>query len=950
MNVKLYLYILLTVLFASLASYAGERTDFLVNDDAGTATQNNPRIAVSYDRSFIITWVDSRNGSNDIYIQKYDTNGTRIGNNILINDDTNDAYQYEPAIDVDYNGYFSIVWKDFRDGSYPFDPDIYIQRYDSTLSVLGVNENLTNSGTNAFKETPDISVSQSGLGVVVWADYRNGNWDIYCQLLASDGSLIGSNILVNDDLFSGQQHSPKVSMSNQGWFVVTWYDNRNGNDDIYLQLFDTTGTPLFTNTKVNEDINGQRQAFPDVATDGAGNFTVVWVDWRNGSYPENPDIYSKKYNSDLEVLSEEVNINQDGSLRAQREPAISADRLGNVAIIWADSVGKSWDISGQMIDVDGVVREENFKANTDTDSAQVKPDVALDGKYRYITWVDRRNGNYDIYAAIQKYNDPSIAVSISSLSFEMLEGGALPSAQEIIVDHLGYNPLDFTVTSDVSWLAISPNTSTTTDTVSVTVVSDTLSKGNHFGNLTFVDNTYGDSSVIVPVRLTVYYPSMKLSKDTISLRVFEGIDKEFKELVLLENESLGSYSWTASEISAEIVLSAYSGFDKDSVYIAITPAVLNAGQYIEYIIFDSPNADGAPDTLVVVIEVVNDMPYILPVPDSIFIYTDSIAGVTQDISIINHGIGSLNWEASISGNFFTINNNSGMENDIVTIIFDSVGFGRHVGSIIFTDSSAFEVETVVPVIVDYFQNSDDVITVGSAMVETNSSGSVSLSLNALQNVKQIFCPLRFDTMFIQIDSVMPSLSHPSILNMNSSVDNEKGICEIDVITNPTDTALPIGDSHIAEIFFTAKSDVGICSIDSAITDSSSLYLINVSGERFTPQVISGVINITVATDISNESGSELPKEISLSQNYPNPFNLSTTIEFSLPERSEITLNIYNILGQKIRNLAYGYYPAGTHSAAWDGYISGGEIAPTGIYFYRLESKSSVFVKKMLLLK
>ncbi|KAA3632219.1 MAG: T9SS C-terminal target domain-containing protein [Calditrichaeota bacterium] len=937
-------------MFTSFASQAGERTDFLVNDDAGTATQNNPRIAVSYDRSFIITWVDSRNGSNDIYIQKYDTTGNRIGNNILINDDTTDSYQYEPAIDVDYDGYFSIVWKDFRNGSYPFDPDVYLQRYDSSLTLSGVNENLTSVGTNAFKETPDISVSQSGLGVVVWADYRNGNWDIFCQLLAANGSLVGSNILVNDDEFSAQQHSPKVSMSNQGWFVVSWYDNRNGDDDIYIQLFDTTGTALFVNTKVNEDLNGKRQAFADVATDGAGNFTVVWVDWRNGTYPENPDIYSKKYNSELDILSEEVNINLDGTFRAQREPAISADRLGNVAIIWADSISKSWDIAGQMIDVDGVVREENFKANTDTDSAQVKPDVALDGKYRYLTWVDRRNGNYDIYAAIQKYNDPSIAVSMSSISFDMLEGGALPSAQELIVDHLGYNPLDFTVTSDVDWLDVSPNSSTTTDTVSVSVTSDTLVKGNHYGNLTFADNTYGDSSVIVPVKLTVYYPSMNLSNDTVTLQVFEGIDKKYRELVLLENESLGSYSWTATETSSEIELSAYSGFDKDSVYVSITPSTLSAGQYVEYIVFESQNADGAPDTLVVEIEVVNNMPYILPVPDSIFIYTDSIVGVTEDITVTNFGIGSLNWEATVSGNFFTINNNSGTDNDFVTVTFDSVAFGRHIGSITFLDSSAFEVETVVPVIVDYYQNSDDIVSVGSAIVEANSSGSVSLTLTSIQSIKRIFCPLRFDTTFLQIDSIMPSLSHPSILNLNSSIDNEYGIFEIDLITNPSDTTIPIGDSHLAEVYFTTKSSIGISTIDSAITDSSSIFLLNPSGEMFAPQIVSGIVDVTIATDISDETELELPKEISLSQNYPNPFNLSTTIEFSLPERSEITLNLFNILGQKIQKLAFGYFPAGTHSVEWDGHISGGDIAPSGIYFYRLESNSSVFVKKMLLLK
>ncbi|HDL01242.1 MAG TPA: hypothetical protein ENH23_03305, partial [candidate division Zixibacteria bacterium] len=507
------LYTIFFILFvlASHTLFAVERTDFRVNDDNYTVLQNSPRIAVAVDQSFVITWVDRREGTSDIFMQKYDNKGLPVGVNQRINDDTNNSYQFEPAIAVELSGSYSFVWKDYRTGNYPLNPEIFTQRYDSVFTPLDVNVQLSTESPASIRETPDIALSDSKRGIVVWADYRNSNWDIYGQLVASDGSHIGNNILMNDDNVNAQQHRPRVSISNQGWFVVTWYENRFGDDDIFAQVFDSMGVPIDTNIRVNQGTTGTRQAFPDVTTDGAGNFTIVWVDWRNGTYPDNPDIYSRKYTSAMVPVTDEININTDGAATAQREPAISADRLGNVAIIWADSIGNSWDISGQMIDVDGVIRDTNFIANTDSDSAQVSPDVAIDGRQRYVTWVDRRNGNYDIYASIQNYNDPNLAVSENSIQFSMQEDGAVPAVQTLIVDHVGYNPLDFTISSNMDWLDVTPTTSTTTDTVTLSVNTDTLPRGIYTGILTFRDHTLNDSSLSVGVRLNIYTPTMELS-------------------------------------------------------------------------------------------------------------------------------------------------------------------------------------------------------------------------------------------------------------------------------------------------------------------------------------------------------------------------------------------------------------------------------------------------------
>jgi len=88
-----------------------------------------------------------------------------------------------------------------------------------------------------------------------------------------------------------------------------------------------------------------------------------------------------------------------------------------------------------------------------------------------------------------------------------------------------------------------------------------------------------------------------------------------------------------------------------------------------------------------------------------------------------------------------------------------------------------------------------------------------------------------------------------------------------------------------------------------------------------------------------------PPTYSLSQNYPNPFNPSTTIQFSLPVRSDVRLTLVNILGEAVKEIASGNYEAGQHQV-----ISDASNMATGVYFYRLEADGFVSVKKLVLMK
>ncbi len=113
---------------------------------------------------------------------------------------------------------------------------------------------------------------------------------------------------------------------------------------------------------------------------------------------------------------------------------------------------------------------------------------------------------------------------------------------------------------------------------------------------------------------------------------------------------------------------------------------------------------------------------------------------------------------------------------------------------------------------------------------------------------------------------------------------------------------------------------------------------------------SGVINIdgyswNTAINDAVEKIDNLPEDFSLSQNYPNPFNPSTTINFSIPEASFVSLKVFNSLGEEVETLVAEELSAGNYKYDWSGVN-----LPSGIYFYKLQSDNFIETKKMILLK
>ncbi len=111
------------------------------------------------------------------------------------------------------------------------------------------------------------------------------------------------------------------------------------------------------------------------------------------------------------------------------------------------------------------------------------------------------------------------------------------------------------------------------------------------------------------------------------------------------------------------------------------------------------------------------------------------------------------------------------------------------------------------------------------------------------------------------------------------------------------------------------------------------------------------IEVVGSTTGIAENASVLPEKVTLSQNYPNPFNPSTVISYSVSvSGTPVKLSVYNLSGQIVATLYDGIQNAGVHEVEWNGKDSAGNLLPSGIYIYKLDSGQTSLTRRMLFLK
>ncbi|MBI2420365.1 MAG: T9SS type A sorting domain-containing protein, partial [Ignavibacteriales bacterium] len=125
------------------------------------------------------------------------------------------------------------------------------------------------------------------------------------------------------------------------------------------------------------------------------------------------------------------------------------------------------------------------------------------------------------------------------------------------------------------------------------------------------------------------------------------------------------------------------------------------------------------------------------------------------------------------------------------------------------------------------------------------------------------------------------------------------------------------------------------------------------GIRFEADKLTG--NYNEAHEITGiplavQDGRIIPAEFSLSANYPNPFNPTTTIAFALPVESDVTITIYNIMGERVKQIVNGHEQAGFYSVVWDGRNDYSNIVASGVYIYSMKAGKYQATRKLTFIK
>ncbi len=387
-------------IFAQLIGAGGlpVGVNFRIDENQAGTYNMNPVIAMSPAGDFIISWHDYINSLRTILGQWLDAAGNPIGTNEIIAQPTSSSTAYTAAaVAHDHLGRTVFAWQSDH-YSAPEVHDILMRRYDINHQPVS-DEEVLNDDVDACNQTyPGVAVDGSGASIVVWEDMRNGNEDIFMRRFDAQCNPIGPELLVNDDGTDVHNRNAQVAMNDAGTAVVGWVDGRVTFSDIFIQRYNASGTPLGTNTHVNESAEGSQYGV-ELAVAPDDSFIVLWMDSIIDSY----DVFIQRYDDNGMPLGNNVRVNTDPPYRTQTSGDLGMDAAGNFVVIWSqnDGVGFGYNIYGQLFDVAGNRIGTNYILNDGSGGLVTRREstvaMAPDGSFT-VTWTDYRHDEPAIYA------------------------------------------------------------------------------------------------------------------------------------------------------------------------------------------------------------------------------------------------------------------------------------------------------------------------------------------------------------------------------------------------------------------------------------------------------------------------------------------------------------------------------------------------------------------------
>jgi hypothetical protein len=386
--------------------------EFQVNSFT-TNYQTTPSVATEVDGDFVVVWSSYGSSGTDhsgtsIQGQRYASDGSTRGAQFQLNSYATGNQRF-PTIAAESDGDFVVTWSSA--GSAETDADgfsIQAQRFASDGSTLGTQFQV-NTYTTTNQTFPAVAAGAAGEFVVAWVGYGSAGTDtsqtsIHAQRHASDGSPLGAEFQVNTRT-SSFQRTPWVASDPDGDFVVVWrslgsFGTDTSGESVQGQRYASDGSALGTEFQVNSYTTGDQVA-PSVAVGISGEFLVVWESaGSSGTDVSGASIQGQRYASDGSAQGAEFQINSFET-SDQRDPAVTSDADGNLAVVWQSDGSSGTDtsslsIQGQRLAPGGSPLGAEIQVNTYTSSEQRAPAVsaAANGEF-VVVWRSQGSSGTD---------------------------------------------------------------------------------------------------------------------------------------------------------------------------------------------------------------------------------------------------------------------------------------------------------------------------------------------------------------------------------------------------------------------------------------------------------------------------------------------------------------------------------------------------------------------------
>ncbi len=926
--------------------------------------QEDPVIVTTSDNCVIIAWVDfSDDKDGNVYAQKLNSSGEMLWGVDGAALCTAPGVQISLNMIPDNDGGAIVVWNDERQAEVGF----YAQRVNAQGQVSweanGVRIGIPGANVlaNTFWED-----GQNG-GIIAFTAKGAGNIiNIYGARISANGTFSwGPSLITNFTTDINAPAAVRLAPTSNNEFIIAWEQKTAtdmGSDyEIFMQKINLAGEKQFGVNGINITNDPATQEKPRATAGVNGDFFITWEDKRLDPSGINPDIFVQKFNNAGTALwsTPVVAVEME---EGQSQVRIASLSDGGCVLVWEDdrnaSIGYSTDVYAQKVNADGSVAwEENGKAIASLHGKQTAANVkVLDNKV-FLIWADESQGSLGLSQQIISSDNQLLFDENGSVMYEGLSG----NATEMLT--FSYNGDAFVTWYDgrfgdtggqifLQKVDAAHNLLFPENGISITEENSDKKHYNAMmdsnGNLVFIwyELEYG---VETPKAQKISPTGERLWGDNgIKLAQLTMVGKN---LYLAVEEIAGDYYfyWTDTVLDLMIPAQCIKGqkISGDQLQWGTNGKMLvnKATNYDPYG-NDEPNIE-------VSLFGANKFYLVFRQEKDLYLYKIQENG-TKDPQWPTGGVpvavNPYDYEKdpqihiTDQGVMVLWVDNRELDNEvnIYSQLFNMQGEPQFVANGVPVASYPQSQD-------QYVSKWDGRLTVAWRDFRDSVDDNYDIFAQRFNLSDDVLSPV-WDPQGVGIAVMDSAQTHVDIAIMYERVlavwedayydrDIYMGMIDSDGSVmgqqiRLTDHIKKQTEPKIAKIDHENAYVSWLDYISSGKEEIIGIYMQKVSTAGFTP-----IADNTIPR-----------KAVTLHQNYPNPFNPTTTISFAMKNSDRVNLNIYNVKGQKVKELANDVFEQGIHTLVWDGKDANNKSVASGIYYYQIKSGGYTQTKKMLLMK